>query len=72
LPSRDTRSNYQRDIRQFLSFAGIAGNQPEKLATIRPLQVAAWRDQLHSDGLTNSSIRRKMTVLRSLFSYLQT
>ena len=31
-----------------------------------------WRDHLVDAGLTNSSIRRKMTVLRSLFSYLQT
>jgi integrase/recombinase XerD len=34
--------------------------------------VASWRDYLHEEGLTNSSIRRKMTALRSLFSYLQT
>jgi len=71
-PSRDTRSNYERDIRQFLAFAGINGDQPEQLAKIDPHQVAAWRDQLQGQGLANSSIRRKMTALRSLFSYLQT
>ena len=71
-PSRDTRSNYERDIRQFLAFVGIKGSQPEQLAKIRPHQIAAWRDQLQSDGLTNSSVRRKMTALRSLYSYLQT
>ncbi len=71
-PSRDTRSNYERDIKQFLAFAGIEGNHPEKLVSIRPEHVAAWRDQLQTQGLTNSSVRRKMTALRSLFSYLQT
>jgi site-specific recombinase XerD len=67
-PSRDTRSNYDRDIRQFLEFAGITRDQPEKLATVESAQVSAWRDHLLSKKLTNSSVRRKMTALRSLFS----
>ena len=71
-PSRDTRSNYERDVRQFLTFAGVRDDQPEALAQVRPHQVAAWRDHLRQQKRTNSSIRRKMTVLRSLFSYLQT
>jgi integrase/recombinase XerD len=33
--------------------------------------VAQWRDHLCESGLTNASIRRKLTALRSLFSYLQ-
>jgi integrase/recombinase XerD len=70
-PSRDTRSNYERDIKQFLAFAGISGDEPEKLAGVRPEHVSAWRDHLTAKKLTNSSIRRKMTALRSLFSYLQ-
>ncbi len=70
-PSRDTRSNYDRDIRQFLAFAGIAVDQPERLLHVRPHHVAAWRDHLLAQGLSNSSVRRKMTALRSLFSYLQ-
>jgi integrase/recombinase XerD len=37
-----------------------------------PRHVAAWRDSLKDAGLTNSSVRCKMTVLRSLFSYLHT
>src|SRR5947209_7959764 len=60
--SADTRSNYQRDINQFLTFAGIAG-RPEALCAIRPEQVSAWRDALHSQGRSNSSIRRKLTAL---------
>jgi integrase/recombinase XerD len=71
-PSRDTRSNYERDIKQFLEFTGISGDEPQKLAGIRPEHVSGWRDHLAAKELTNSSIRRKMTALRSLFSYLQT
>jgi integrase/recombinase XerD len=70
-PSKDTRSNYARDLHQFLGFIGAAGEPLEALASIRPHQVAAWRDRLRDEGLTNASIRRKLTALRSLFSYLQ-
>ena len=71
-PSRDTRTNYARDLDQFRKFTGVPVDRPEALDAVRPHQVAAWRDHLVDAGLTNSSIRRKMTVLRSLFSYLQT
>jgi integrase/recombinase XerD len=55
-----------------MSFATIEADQLEQLPAVRPEHVAAWRDELRERGLTNSTIRRKMTVLRSLFSYLQT
>jgi site-specific recombinase XerD len=71
-PSADTRSNYQRDLEQFLAFAGIPLSEPEQLVRVLPRQISAWRDHLAGQRLTNSSIRRKLTVLRSLFSYLQT
>jgi integrase/recombinase XerD len=70
--SVNTREDYARDLDQFLTFAGIPPGQWDKLAAIRPYHVAAWRDSLRDGGLTNSSIRRKLTTLRSLFSYLQT
>lgn len=70
-PSLDTRSNYQCDLDQFMAFVDIPPEQPEQLASIRPRQVAEWRDHLHQLSLANSSIRRKLTVLRSLFAYLQ-
>jgi integrase/recombinase XerD len=71
-PSPDTRSNYKRDLDQFLAFAGIPEGQYECLIRILPRQVTDWRDHLSAKELTNSSIRRKLTVLRSFFSYLQT
>ena len=69
--SLETRAAYDRELRQFLHFVGIPPNRLEQLATIRPQQVAAWRDHLRERGLTNTSIVRKVTVLRSVFSYLQ-
>lgn len=70
-PSMDTRTNYARDLQQFLAFVGIAAEQPEQLVSVLPRHVASWRDHLKELGLTNSSIRRKMTALRALFAYLQ-
>jgi integrase/recombinase XerD len=70
-PSPHTRKAYVHDLNQFLADAGIAAGAFEHLPAIRPEHVAAWRDRLAAGGMTNSSIRRKLTVLRSLFSYLQ-
>lgn len=55
---------------QFLAFAGISADRPELLIQVRPRHISAWRDHLQAQGLTNSSVRRKMTAVRSLFSYL--
>src|SRR5438270_8386060 len=68
-PSKDTRTNYARDVNQFLAFIGVDPTHLEVLASVRPAQVAAWRDKLRDGGLTNSSIVRKMTAVRSLYSY---
>jgi len=70
--SMETRTAYTRELRQFLDFVDIAPDHLEELVTVRPHQVAAWRDHLREDGISNVAIVRKITVLRSLFSYLQT
>src|SRR5258708_5224596 len=70
-PSPHTRRAYTSDLGQFRTYAGIADGAWEKLAEVRPEHVAGWRDELADSRQTNSSIRRKMTALRSLFSYLQ-
>ena len=70
-PSHETRSGYARDLTQFLRFADIPTGTWEALASIRPSLVAAWRDHLLGRGLTNTAVSRKLTVVRSLFSYLR-
>lgn len=70
-PSLATRKNYRRDLDQFLKFASICPERLEHLVDVRPEDVALWREQLQDHGLANSTIARKLTVLRSLFSYLQ-
>lgn len=70
-PSPATRKNYRCDLDQFLKFAGIDLGSPEQLLETRPEDVASWRERLQDQGLANSTVARKLTVLRSLFSYLQ-
>lgn len=69
--SSATQKAYARDVALFMRFAGIPPNQLERLSQIRPFTVAAWRDHLRDRGLAATSIGRKITVLRSLFTYLQ-
>ena len=69
--SAATRNCYERDLRQFLAFAGINLDELALLAAVRPEHIAAWRDSLKSQGNANPTIRRKLTAVRSLFSYLQ-
>jgi integrase/recombinase XerD len=71
-PSAHTRDAYRRDLGQFLAHSGIKPGAFEQLAQIRPEDVSQWRDALKASGQTGSTVRRKMTALRSLFSYLQT
>ncbi|MDB5392408.1 MAG: integrase [Planctomycetaceae bacterium] len=71
-PSLQTRDCYTRDLRTFLKFAGIPDGCPEQLTAVRPALVAAYRDHLKEKGLGNAAVVRKLTVLRSLFSYLTT
>ena len=71
-PSMETRDGYSRDLFRFLDFAGIPSEAWEKLAEVRPATVAAYRDHLLSTGLTNTSVGRKLSVIRSLYSFLRT
>jgi integrase/recombinase XerD len=71
-PSSETRVGYARDLEQFLRFTNILAGDWGKLVNIRPSHVAAWRDWLLTKGLSNTAVGRKLSVLRSLFTYLQT
>jgi len=70
--SAETRLGYARDLTHFFRFHCIPDGAWERLADVRPSQVAAWRDELLGRGYTNAAVSRKLSVLRSLFSYLRT
>ena len=68
LRNRNTRTNYERDITQFLAFAGIGS--AEQLREVTRPHVLAWRDYLQGRGLANDTIRRKLAALSSLYASL--
>src|SRR5215468_9372175 len=68
LRNRHTREHDQRDITQFLAFAGIGS--AEQLRQVTRPHVLAWRDHLHGQGLANDTIQRKLAALSSLYDYL--
>ncbi len=63
-----TRRAYQIDLRDFMTFTGIA--QVDELRTVTRAHVLAWRKRLEARQLSGATIRRKLAALSSLFDYL--
>src|SRR5215471_10902507 len=63
-----TREAYRIDVREFSTFASLRG--PAEFRTVTRAHVIAWRKQLENRGLADSTIRRKLSALSSLFDYL--
>jgi integrase/recombinase XerD len=74
LTNPNTKRAYEDAVREFMRFAGI--ERPEEFRTVTRAHVIAWRDDLKT-RLTkrgqlwnDSSIRRRLAALASLFQYL--
>lgn len=63
--SDNTRRAYQRDILDFLEFAGVT--QPEALQTVTAGQVEHFRNALMKRGAAKATVNRKLSVVRQLF-----
>jgi site-specific recombinase XerD len=63
-----TRRAYQNDLRDFMHFAGI--QHPEEFRVVIRAHVIAWRKDLEERVVADSTIRRKLSALSSLFEYL--
>lgn len=68
ITNEKTRRFYQRDVAEFLRFAGL--NAPGELRTVTRAHIIAWRKTLEARELKAPSIRRKLSALSSLFEYL--
>jgi site-specific recombinase XerD len=64
--SEETRRAYRRVVREFFRFTGAL--HP---AEITPQDVQRWRDQLITQKKSASTVALKLSVVRSLFDYLQ-
>lgn len=66
--SPHTLKNYQRDLRQFLTWC-----ETQKIARwsrVSQHQVRAYIAQRHRQGMSGKSLQRELSSLRSLFDYL--
>jgi proteasome alpha subunit len=64
----NTRKAYREDVSDFSAFVGIT--RPEEFRVVTRAHVIAWRDELKRRELAAATIRRKLSALSSLFSYL--
>jgi hypothetical protein len=63
-----TRRAYRRDVQDFMQFVGIQSHKEFRIVT--RAHVIAWRDTLLASKQADSSIRRALSALSSLFIYL--
>ena len=68
LGNAHTRRGYERALRDFMRFTGIA--RPEEFRIVTRAHVIAWRDDLKQRGLGAVTVRHRMSALASLFEYL--
>src|SRR4051812_36182961 len=68
--SPHTQRAYRHDVRQFMTFSGHPAGHYEELLRTLPGHVTAWRDSLTEAGMADMTVTRKVTTLRSLFTYL--
>jgi site-specific recombinase XerD len=66
--SPQTKRAYQTDMRDFMSFSGVA--KPEEFRVVTRAHVIAWRQSMEQRAFSPSTIRRKLAALSSLFEYL--
>lgn len=64
--SPKTRAAYQATVRAFIAFL----NTPDLLA-VGPDDVRRWRDHLMKEGKRPATVTQKLSIVRSLYRYLQ-
>jgi integrase/recombinase XerC len=72
--SPHTRKAYVDDVGRFLAFlSGFAGRDPAALEAgeVDALAVRSWLAALRADGQARTSIVRRLSALRSFFTFLQ-
>ena len=68
ITNEKTRRAYKIDVSEFSEFLGL--KKPEDFRTITRAHVIAWRENLEYQELSPTTIRRKLSVLSSLYEYL--
>jgi integrase/recombinase XerC len=69
--SPHTIRNYGSDLRQFLAFAVLQRGEPKASCMSDRSLIRDWITRLYEHGVTSTSRRRKLAVLRSFSDFLQ-
>lgn len=64
--SAKTKAAYKATVREFMAFLGR-----RDLLAVAPDDVLAWREKLKAEGKRPATITQKLSIIRSLFRYLQ-
>lgn len=68
ITNANTRRAYKKDVEDFASFVGLI--RPEDMRLVTRAHVIAWRNLLAGRSLADSTIRRKLAAISTLFAYL--
>lgn len=69
--SPHTIRNYRTDLESWVSFLTPQGGDPPAIAEIELLSMREWLGSLHDQNLNPSSIRRKLSAIRSFFTWAE-
>jgi integrase/recombinase XerC len=69
--SAHTLRNYASDLEQFTTFLEPPGEMAPDVENIDRNMLREWLSYLFSQGLTTTSVRRKVAAVRSLFKFLR-
>lgn len=64
----NTKAAYERDVKDFAAFVGV--QTPEDFRNVTRAHVIAWRDTLEQAQREAATIRRKLSALSSLYTFL--
>jgi integrase/recombinase XerC len=68
--SGHTVISYQNDLNAFSKYC-LMQYETDDIVLINHLMIRSWIMQLKSEGISNSSINRKMSALKSFYKYLR-
>ncbi len=68
--SPHTVRSYAVDLEQFAAYFTPPGGEPPAPEALDTLAIREWLGHLYAQGLTATTIRRKLAAVRSLFRYL--
>jgi integrase/recombinase XerC len=64
-----TVDSYRRDLRRFIAFLSESGEETP-LAGIDRFTIRTFMERIHRDGAGNTTLRRRISSLRSFFKFL--